>query len=322
MNIQKYLSNYLVRYIYFLIILPVLFSCSSTIQTILKPVGQINTVDKIINVKEGTLIIKDVFLTKRDNSYFFNMSVTNNTTVDWEYLSFNLKLFDKNGNKITSHHGEGSILYFTPKIHFLDKNKTKYLSNDSSYKLSYEDEKLGQVIYGLGKNIITSYEITLERSKEYYRPKYLFSLIKPKENKNLLYKDEFVDIKFFITTNELGFILKNETQLPMKINWDLVSYVDYNEESHRIIHSGVQYINRNNIQTATVIPPMSKLTDSVFPVDYVEWSTIGKSWNKMSFFPGDISSKQLKGRNLKLFLPIDINGKVVNYQFVFKIDDV
>ena len=82
MNIQKYLSNYLVRYIYFLIILPVLFSCSSTIQTILKPVGQINTVDKIINVKEGTLIIKDVFLTKRDNSYFFNMSVTNNTTVD------------------------------------------------------------------------------------------------------------------------------------------------------------------------------------------------------------------------------------------------
>jgi len=199
MNIKKYLNNYLIKYFCFFILLPVLLSCSSTIQTtILKPVKQTESLDKIISIKEGNLIIKDVSLTKREKGYFFNMSVTNNTNVIWEYLSFKLNLFDENGNQINSYQEGGSTYYnFIPKIYFLHKNETKYLPDNSVYRYYYKDEKLGQDIYGLENNVITSYDITLERSEEYYRPKYLFSLIRPKENKNLVYKDEFVDIIFF-----------------------------------------------------------------------------------------------------------------------------
>jgi len=79
---------------------------------------------------------------------------------------------------------------------------------------------------------------------------------------------------FFITTDEFGFVLKNETKNPLKIDWDSVSYVDYFGESHKVIHSGIRYIDRNNHQTPTIIPPTSKLTDNIIPIDYIEWELI------------------------------------------------
>jgi len=51
-------------------------------------------------------------------------------------------------------------------------------------------------------------------------------------------------------------------------------------------------------------------------------TNIKNSWYKKSFFPSDIVSKQLKGKDIMLFIPLEINGKVINYQFVFRIDEV
>ena len=61
--------------------------------------------------------------------------------------------------------------------------------------------------------------------------------------------------------------LNNKTDNPIKIDWNQVSYVDISGMSHRIIHSGVKYIGRENPQSPTIIPPTAKIADIVFPTD-------------------------------------------------------
>ena len=67
-------------------------------------------------------------------------------------------------------------------------------------------------------------------------------------------------------TTHFGFVLENKSENTIKIIWDEAIFIDAEEFSRKIVHSGIKYNDINSSQIPTVIAKDSKLRDAVFPI--------------------------------------------------------
>lgn len=129
------------------------------------------------------------------------------------------------------------------------------------------------------------------------------------------YEDDYISIIWHVRSTEFWFDLTNKSGHTLKINWDDISYVDYNGQVGRVMHSGVKYIERNNSQPATTIPIGASLSDILLPTENVSFiENLG--WTKSELVPCNIA---FNGKTLKIMLPILIEGVQNDYIFTFKI---
>lgn len=164
--------------------------------------------------------------------------------------------------------------------------------------------------------------------------------VQEKEIFKYYFEDEMVRILWIPTSSGISFILNNKTGHSIKIIWDEAAFVDENGGSHRVMHSGVKYIDRNSSQPPTVVVRKGKIEDFVFPTDYIYWkkgyygiyySEPGE-WEKLPLIPnfqsgGTIDELQNKansyvGKTLQILLPLKIEDIVNDYIFTFKINNV
>lgn len=80
------------------------------------------------------------------------------------------------------------------------------------------------------------------------------------------------------------------------------------------MHAGTRYSDRNSSQPATTIISNAKIEDVATPTDRVRYSDVLSEWVSDSMFP---SSPHLKGKQLRLMLPIQIKNVINEYIFVF-----
>ncbi len=122
--------------------------------------------------------------------------------------------------------------------------------------------------------------------------------------------------------------------------WNNASYICEKGESHKVIHSGVKYINRNEPQKPLVIKEKEEIMDFIFPADYVNYSTerwierpsIGRGWEEKPLLPnskrgGDPQefledAKSYIGKTMKVLLPIKSEDVTYSYIFTFEVKDV
>jgi len=64
--------------------------------------------------------------------------------------------------------------------------------------------------------------------------------------------------------------LGNETSKPLKVIWDDASLGIFNV-SHKILHSGIKYIDRSGLMTASTVLPETVLDDIMIPTDRVHY---------------------------------------------------
>ncbi len=76
-------------------------------------------------------------------------------------------------------------------------------------------------------------------------------------------------ITFAIVPQQIGFVLTNRGQLVIRVIWDESAFVDQNARTHRVMHEGIRFIERDRPMPPTPIPPGAKLADLLFPVSYV-----------------------------------------------------
>lgn len=146
---------------------------------------------------------------------------------------------------------------------------------------------------------------------------------------NNIYEDEFINISWAIDPLTIAFTLLNKTDHSLKIIWDEAVFVDPIGRNHRIFHSGVRYIDRNAPQPPSIIVRKGQLTDTIYPTDYVHFSD---EWEEEPILPYSESGgdpellfeegKLYIGSTIQILLPLEINGKINEYIFVFKINDV
>jgi hypothetical protein len=152
------------------------------------------------------------------------------------------------------------------------------------------------------------------------------------------FEDQMVEIIWIPTSFRCSFILKNKTNHSIKIVWDEAALVDEKGESHRVVHSGVKYIDRNNPQPLSVIVRGGTISDIIISSDniYYESGEYG-GWQEKPLFPTwvrqrwlrkkevDLFRTQVKkyvGKTIQVLLPLQIEDVINEYIFTFEIKDV
>lgn len=158
------------------------------------------------------------------------------------------------------------------------------------------------------------------------------------------FEDDMVRILWLVGSRQISFLLKNKTDYSIKVPWDEAAFVDENGRSHRVMHSGVKYTDRDKPQPSTVIVRKGSIEDIVFPTDYVSWSSGTRysagRWDEKSLFLNfDYHSEYSKGsysslvdfekavnmkvgKQIQVLLPLQIQDVINDYIFTFNVDKV
>ncbi|HLG16110.1 MAG TPA: hypothetical protein VJH03_16625 [Blastocatellia bacterium] len=149
-------------------------------------------------------------------------------------------------------------------------------------------------------------------------------MTKPADSPENRFEDEFIRIEFTIDRQRLAFTLLNKTDNPIKIRWNEAAYVDASNQSHKVMHSGIGYSQRNSELPPTLVAPSAEIIDVVVPVDYVNWlrwSVFKQPRIVADYFPKPDSKEgaSFDGKSFRVFMPVEIGGSITNYQFTFSI---
>jgi hypothetical protein len=81
---------------------------------------------------------------------------------------------------------------------------------------------------------------------------------------------EFV-IELFPSPKEIKFILFNKSEKPIKVIWDECAIIDFENYSHKIIHSNIKYTDKDKPQPPTIVFAGVKVQDILIASDKVEF---------------------------------------------------
>src|ERR1039458_1650871 len=120
----------------------------------------------------------------------------------------------------------------------------------------------------------------------------------------------------------IGLEFRNTSNDVIEVAWDQSVYIDEEGNSSRLIKGNVNLAEKDRPQPNTVIPPGTKLQETVFPVDHVKQTREG--WSQEPLLPADRSvgapsAKPLAGKELRLFLRLLVNDQKQNVTLMFKI---
>ena len=144
------------------------------------------------------------------------------------------------------------------------------------------------------------------------------------------YEDDFIEIIWYVDQRQFNFTLTNKTNYTFKINWDDICYVDIFRNTHRVMHSGVKYIDRNNSQPSSTLPRGAKLVDCLVPTDYVSTNDSGLDWKFETLLPYIYKDKEtalesasiIVGKPMTILFPIMIENVQNDYVFIFNVNDL
>jgi len=211
-----------------------------------------------------------------------------------------------------------------------------------SYATSDYSPKLSSTVYSAQYSFSLSNVERPEKASQRYGQQKIDTL--SQKQYHFYFEDDLVRVLWSVSSNNISFYLQNKTEHSIKIPWDEAAFIDENGSSHRVMHSGVKYNDREQPQAPSIIARKSSIEDLAFPTDYVEWKegseyTSGK-WDEKSFFPDfdyhskyssgtypsfesfDQIAKSNVGKTLQVLLPLQIEDVVNDYIFSFKVDSV
>ena len=152
-----------------------------------------------------------------------------------------------------------------------------------------------------------------ENVKEQYSKSKITIFAEENETKNS-YEDDFIKIIWLPALTKFSFTLENKSDNSIKIIWDEAVYIDEDNTSLKVMHSGVKYVDGEKAQPLTVIAKKTKINDLVRPVDNIYF--IDNGWHTQSLF----SVEKSAGKTVKILLPIQIQETINEYIFSFKIN--
>ena len=182
-----------------------------------------------------------------------------------------------------------------------------------------------------------------EKAGNRYGPQKVSSIATDQKYK-FAFEDNMVQILWLVSATNINFYIQNKTDYSIKIPWDEAAYVDENGRSHRVMHSGVKYTDRDKPQPPSIIVRKGSIEDIVYPTDYVSWSsgtryTSGRWIEKPLLLSLDFHGQYYKGsyssltefeeavnknigKRIQVLLPLQIQDVINDYIFTFTIDKV
>lgn len=154
---------------------------------------------------------------------------------------------------------------------------------------------------------------------------YFSDLVEPQNS----YEDDYIAISWYVDDRQFNFELLNKSNHTIMINWDDISYVDYNGRTIRVMHAGVKYIDKNASQPSTMLPKGAILSDVLIPTNNIKYNDgMFVGWSEGKLIPSLYEDKkeiesltsQYIGKTLTILMPLYIKNVQNDYIFTFSID--
>jgi len=149
-----------------------------------------------------------------------------------------------------------------------------------------------------------------------------YRLVEPAVSDALRFRDATIAVSFSVGDQSFQMRLENLTASTVKILWDRAEYTDVNRQTHRLMHSGVRFQDRNNPIPDQPVPPHATVQEAVIPIDKVSFSQQNKGYDIRPLLPLDNEAAAgLKGGMINLFIPVEIDRQIIPYNFKIEITD-
>jgi hypothetical protein len=147
-------------------------------------------------------------------------------------------------------------------------------------------------------------------------------LVSPAVSDTLQFRDATIDVSFMFGDQSFQLRFENLTAQNVKILWERAEYTDTNGQSHRLMHSGVRFQDRNNPIPDQIVPPRSAVQEAVIPISKVYFVQQKKLYAIRPLFELDTDTAAgLKGKAINLFIPVEVNRAIIPYNFKIEITD-
>jgi len=255
--------------------------------------------DQTLTVDDGRFVFRSLqFVQDRTIAYLAG-TVTNETSHDWEAVIFDFRWSDDVGRTGTL----GSAFC----VSFPKGNKCSLALGPGSP---------GMMIHDVPPNVIKA-EFVL--ASGHYVPNYKFSLQKPKPSEALAFEDSNIAFIAQVSREGIAVAILNKTDQPIKIDWNQVSYIDQTGKANGVTHQGVRYADATSAKPPTIIPPGARHEDTIMPAGNIRYAD---GWKVNPLLPMGAQSRELVGRTISLYVPMEISGKVENYSIAIRIESV
>ena len=186
------------------------------------------------------------------------------------------------------------------------------------------------VVLGCSSQKSVYYNVSLSNVERPSNPYEMYNgvqIVDLSANNDNKYQDKFIDITWFYNRTSLDFKLYNKTDYPIKIDWNEVSYVDYDSLAKKIVHKDVNYVDMSKFMPCSVIPRKAYIEESIIPTDKIGFIP-EYGWMNGEFLPTSFKNEKkideiastFIGKNIKVLLPIYIEGVRNDYLFIFRIN--
>jgi hypothetical protein len=221
-----------------------------------------------------------------------------------------IKVVSGSDLEVEKYRSPAKITVRIPKDSRLFVKNVLEVSKDTykTQKMQLRDIKEGEVL-----------NIKLEKVVA-YRLKY--RLVGPVQSDEIKFSDKIISVSFVIGEQSFQMNLANLTAYPLKILWGSADYTDVNNRSHRLMHSGIRYQDRNNAIPSQIVPPQGSVQQTVMPISSVVYSQEKKGYENFPLFPLDSDmAAGLKGRIFYLLIPVEFDRQIIPYNFKIEITE-
>lgn len=136
-----------------------------------------------------------------------------------------------------------------------------------------------------------------------------------------VYEDSFIKIAFVFSPVQFEFVLNNKTDNSMKLNWDEALFINEKNESQRVVHKGIRYMDASKPQAPTIVARGSKIEELLIPADNIHYSSYAGEWVRDNILPNSSTLGRFDPDDkMILIIPIESNGKVYEYTFTFGLE--
>lgn len=147
-------------------------------------------------------------------------------------------------------------------------------------------------------------------------------MLAPAPADTTVYRDEDIEINFFVDDKSISFDLKNKTENGIKLNYDEISYISPGGASLRVVSSNIRFADRFSPQAPVVIPPGLSISETIIPAQNIFFRSndVVYGWDVVPLFPN--APETYLNKEFGLYFPLEIKGGKKEYFFKFVIANV
>lgn len=146
----------------------------------------------------------------------------------------------------------------------------------------------------------------------------------------LVYSDRIINVEWAFGQSSIALVLKNRTEHAIRLLWDGAVFVGPDGRATALVHGDVTVADRFSSQKPTVVPSGAVVYEAVSTPGSMYYDEHLRTWKTAPMLPTEFATRKelletapgMRGKEVRVLLPVECEGSVYEYVFRFTIDRV